>query len=297
MRVTSGMMVNDMLRNLNTNTMRLDEAQRKLYTGRKINAPSDDPAGLVKSLRLRTALNENEQYLSNINEAKSFMDTTDAALNNINEVLQRMRELAVKAATSSNAPDDMNAIATEIEQLNEQLQLVANSSYGSKYIFAGSNVTETPCDGNEWKGNSETLSTEIGIGVKIPLNLDMKSFFGSPDPDGPSDGGLFALTYGLQKAIENSEYSKVGLMLDDIDSKLNELTANRAIVGARLNRMELQENRLAEAEVSLTGLLGDVEDSDMEQVIMNLRLQENVFRASLAAGARILLPNLADFLR
>ncbi len=299
MRVTSGMMVNDMLRNLNTNTMRLDEAQRRLYTGRKINAPSDDPAGLVKALRLRTALNENEQYQANINEAKSFLDTTDAALNNINEVLQRMRELAVKASTGSNAPDDMNAIATEVEQLHEQLRLVANSSYGSKYIFAGSNVTQTPCDmqQDKWYGNDKILSTEIGVGVEIPLNLDMKVFFvGIEQEDGPS-GGLFELSVRLQKAIEDSDHSLTGDILDDIDLKMNELSDKRAMVGARLNRMQLQQNRLDEAEVSLTGLLGEVEDAELEQVIIDIKVQENVFRASLAAGARIILPNLADFLR
>lgn len=300
MRVTSAMMVNDMLRNLNTNTRRLDESQRQLYTGRKINAPSDDPSGLVKALRLRTALNENQQYLANINEANSFMDTTDGALNSINEVLQRVRELTVKASTGSNAPDDMKAIATEIEQLREQLLLVANSTYGSKYIFAGSNVTQAPCDGDFWKGNSETLPTEIGIGVKIALNLDMKAFFGNPggvDTGGSPDGGLFALMNDLKTAVDNSEHGTASSMLDNIDAKLNELSGKRAVVGARVNRMELQQNRLQEAEVSLSRLLGGVEDADMEQVIMNLRMQENVYRASLAAGARIIQPSLADFLR
>lgn len=300
MRVTSAMMVHDMLRNLNTNTRRLDESQRQLSTGRKINAPSDDPSGLVKALRLRTALNENQQYLANINEANSFMDTTDGALNSINELLQRVRELTNKAATGSNAPDDMKAIATEIEQLREQLLLVANSTYGSKYIFAGSNVTQAPCNGDFWKGNSETLPTEIGVGVKIPLNLDMKTFFGNPggvDTGGSPDGGLFALMNDLKTAVDNSEHGTVSAMLDDIDAKLNELSGKRAVVGARGNRMELQQNRLEEAEVSLSGLLGGVEDADMEQVIMNLRLQENVYRASLGAGARIIMPTLADFLR
>lgn len=300
MRITSAMMVNDLVRNLNTNTQRLDEFQRQLSTGRKINRPSDNPSGLVKALRLRTALTENEQFLANINEAYSFMETTDVALNDINAILQRIRELAVKAGTGSNADEDMQAISTEIEQLQEQLMLVANSTYGSKYVFAGTNVTQAPCDGDHWKGNSRLLETEIGIGVKVALNLDMKDFFGNPsgvDASGNPDGGVFAMVRELIDTINSSDYSGVSGMLDDIDAKIDDLLGSRAVVGARINRMELQQNRLEEAEVSLTTLLGGVEDADIEEVIMNLRMQENVYQSCLAAGARIIQPTLVDYLR
>lgn len=300
MRITPAMMVNGLIRNLNTNTRRLDEFQRQLITERKINRPSDDPSGVVKALRLRTALNENDQYLANINEAYSFMETTDGALNNINEFLQRVRELAVKAGTASNADEDMKAISTEIEQLKEQLQLVANSTYGSKFIFAGTNVTQAPCQGDTWKGNAQLLETEIGVGVKVAMNLDMTGFFGNPsgvDASGNPDGGVFGMINELVNLINASDYEGVSGMLDNVDAKIDDLLSKRAVVGARINRMELQQNRLEEAEVSLTGLLAGVEDVEFEEVVMNLRLQENVYNACLAAGARIIQPTLVDFLR
>ncbi len=300
MRITSTMMVNDLIRNLNTNTRRLDECQRQLFTGRKINSPSDDPSGLVKALRLRTALNENEQYLANINEANSFMETTDGALNNINEILQRVRELAVKAGTGSNSEEVMQAISAEMEQLKEQLQLVANSTYGSKFIFAGSNVTQAPCEGEAWKGNAQLLETEIGIGVKVALNLDMTGFFGNPggvDASGDPDGGVFAMINDLITSINASDFEGISGMLDNVDAKIDDLLGKRAVVGARVNRMELQQNRLEEAEISLTSLLAGVEDVEFEEAVMNLRMQENVYSASLAAGARIIQPTLVDFLK
>lgn len=87
MRVTNKMLTNELRRNLNTNMMRLDEFQRQLSTTKKLNRPSDNPAALVKALRLRTNLNEGEQYLSNINESVSFLETTDAALYNVGEIM------------------------------------------------------------------------------------------------------------------------------------------------------------------------------------------------------------------
>ena len=177
MRVTNKMLVNELNRSLANNLLRMDKFQRQLSTTRRINTPSDDPAGLVKSLRLRTNLIEGEQYLANINESLGFLDTTDAAFGNINEILHDAREMAVKASTDSNVKPDFAAMAKKIREMNEQLKMIANSTYGSKYIFAGSNITETPYENEKWRGNSEVLETEIGVGVKIPYNIDAREFF------------------------------------------------------------------------------------------------------------------------
>ena len=64
MRVTSNMIINDLKRNMNSNLQGLDLLQRQLSTGKKLNLPSDNPAGLIKSLRLRTNLGEGQQYLN-----------------------------------------------------------------------------------------------------------------------------------------------------------------------------------------------------------------------------------------
>ena len=68
-------------------------------------------------------------------------------------------------------------------------------------------------------------------------------------------------------------------------------------VGARVNRLELQQSRLESIQETFTSLLSKTEDANMAEVIMQLQLQENVYRASLAAGARIIQPSLLDFLR
>lgn len=178
MRITNKMLTNELRKNLNTNMMRLDEFQRQLSSGKKLNRPSDNPAALVKALRLRTSLNEGEQYLTNINESVSFLETTDAALYNVGEIMQRARELGVKAATGTNDPDAHKAVAKEIRELNDQLKIIANTTYGSKHVFAGTNVTEAPYNNGRWYGNQDFLAVEVGVGVTTPINVpQMKEFF------------------------------------------------------------------------------------------------------------------------
>ncbi|NLW90814.1 MAG: flagellar hook-associated protein FlgL [Syntrophomonadaceae bacterium] len=178
LRITDGMMVNNTRRHLNSNLLRLDEFERQIASGKTISRPSDNPAGTVKSLRLRTSLMEGEQYLANINEALSFMQTTDSSLNDVDQLIQAIREKTVLAATGSNSSQSFKAIAQEISELQDQLRIIANATYGSKYIFAGTNVTEIPYENGKWSGNEDWLSVEIGVGVKADINIpEMKSFF------------------------------------------------------------------------------------------------------------------------
>lgn len=299
-RVTNNMLVNDLMRNLNNNYRMMDKYQRQLATGRKINAPSDNPAGLVKSLRLRTNIVENEQYLANIGEAINFMETTDSALDNITQILHRVRELTVKAANGTNDPGAHQAIADEVRELNEQLKLIANTTYGTKHVFGGRNVTEPPCKGNSWQGNDEYLELEIGVGITVPINItnkDMNYFFTDHDDGTEVKEGIFTLLDNLVNDIKNGELDKISSALGKIDDKMSDMLTARSVIGAKVNRLELQRSRLESTGISFTGLLAANEDADLAEVIMQLKMQENVYRASLAAGARIIQPSLVDFLR
>mgnify|MGYP002411154018 FL=1 len=86
-------------------------------------------------------------------------------------------------------------------------------------------------------------------------------------------------------------------MLSEIDADMNNLLRVRADVGARTNRLELSADRLESDTVNFTKLMSLNEDVDTAETIMNLKNEENVYRASLAGGARIIQPSLVDFLR
>ncbi len=319
-RVTNTMLVNELTRNLNTNMRLMEKYHRQLETGRKINKPSDNPAGLVKSLRLRTNLTEGEQYINNIGEAINFMETTDSAFDNVGSIIHRIRVLTVNASNVGvNDEGALTAIADEIRELNDQLKMIANTTYGSKHVFAGSNITEQPYkeadeppNNHGWTGNDKHLDLEIAIGVKMPINLtdkDMNEFFTSQvvigvDEDGEDievPGGIFALVEKIENDIRDVANGATDIDIDAnlslLDAKNEDLLSARSAIGAKINRLELQLNRLEATQISYTGLLSKNEDADQAEVIMYLKVQETVYRASLAAGARIIQPSLIDFIR
>ena len=102
---------------------------------------------------------------------------------------------------------------------------------------------------------------------------------------------------GSREALEGSEDLNPGDLIGDLEAGLDHILSIRAEVGARVNRLELVNNRLEDTHFSYTRLLSETENADIAETIIELKAQENVYLASLGAGARIIQPSLLDFLR
>lgn len=301
MRITQGVLINNMLRNYNKNMAKMDKLNTQLAAGTRINTPSDDPAGLVTSLRLRTKLHQNEQYKKNVSDALSWMEIADSALNNYNSVLQRVRELTVEAANGTNEPSSLKAIADELKQLKDEIGDIANTTLDDRYIFGGTRTMDKVYDkaSGQWLGNANPINYEIGENITLQVNLTGEVFDVDFSTDPPElAGSIFATLDKLIADVENGLYEEIGgADLAKLDEHINNLLSYRSEVGAKMNRLEMVNSRLEDTEVNYTKLLSDNEDVNMAKVIVELTNQENIYRASLAAGARIIQPSLVDFLR
>src|SRR5215210_7366921 len=109
MRVTPGMMMNSTLHNIELNQSRTEQLQNQITSGSRISKPSDDPIGAARAINLQETLGASDQYVRNIDEASSWLNTTDSALNAVTQALHRSRELAVQAGNDSLTPNDRAA--------------------------------------------------------------------------------------------------------------------------------------------------------------------------------------------
>ena len=297
MRITNKVLSNNMLRNMYQTMRGMDKYQQMLTTNKKINRPSDNPSGNITSLRMRTKLAQNEQFKENVTAAKSWLETTEDSLIAMGEIMQRGRELAIKGANGSNDEGALEAIAVEIEQLLDEMKVQANSKLSDRYIFGGTNTSEEIYNGTDWAGNSKIMLVEIGEGITTELNLDGKKIFGIDDTPGNPDS-IFATLTNMSINLKNGELDKVGGEdLAKFDAHIETLLSARSEIGAKVNRIDMTMNRLVGSEASYTKVLSDTEDADTAEVIIRLKEQENLYNATLAAGARIIQPSLVDFLR
>jgi flagellar hook-associated protein 3 FlgL len=292
MRVTQGMLASNSLRNLSKSYEKLGNYQDQLNTGKKISRPSQDPVVAMKGMYYRSNLSEVEQYQRNLSEAYLWMDNSEAGLEQANSALQRVRELIVQGKNGTNDEDDRAAIAKEIEQLKQDLVETANTKVAGRYIFNGTEVDTAPVEhGNPPTVtlNTEDYTVEVSAGVKIKTNIN---------PDKVFNQGMFdTLDDIIQSFGGNYDSEDMDQFLEDIDTRLNTLQAERSELGARYNRLEMIDNRLGKTEVMANKIISDNEDADMEKVITDLTLQESVHRAALSVGSRIIQPTLMDFLR
>ncbi|MFD2044991.1 flagellar hook-associated protein FlgL [Ornithinibacillus salinisoli] len=293
MRVTQSMLSNNMLKNLSNSYSNLGKYMDQLSTGKKINKPSDDPVIAMKGMNYRSQLIEVEQFLRNTNEVHNWMDNSDAALDKATQAVQKLRELAVQASSDTYGPEERKNIMEEAEQLKEHLIEIANTKVNGKYIFNGSATNQAPINGdaNDVEFNTEIVNIEVANGTKLQANINPEKVFGN------TDDNIFQDIDGFINALENNDQEAIEQSIETLDSNINNIINARADLGARMNRLELVENRLAEQEVIATKMMSENEDVDYEEAITNLITQESVHRAALSAGSRIIQPTLLDFLR
>lgn len=328
MRITNGMMLSSMMRNMGRNLSRMDKLEQNLATGKKFMAPSDDPIGVSRSLRLNTDVANMDQYKRNVEDAQSWMETTEMAVNNLVTVFQRARELTVQATNGTNSAEETNAIASEIKQLKEQIINIGNTTYAGSYIFSGfkTNKPLFDKDGNyslKAKASdpdmalntSEIIEYNVGIAERMTVNILPQRLFGKIDtaatPPATADDAvntnaaistsdtpqMIKVFDDLIAGLESNNSADISKALTRIDMHFNNINAVRSEIGVKTNRLELTANRIEDDTINLKSLLSKNEDADMSEVIMNLKMQENVYKASLSGGARIIQPSLMDFLR
>ncbi|MDR0138782.1 flagellar hook-associated protein FlgL [Metabacillus idriensis] len=293
MRVTQSMLAGNSLRNLSKSYEKMGTYQDQLATGKKINRPSDDPVVAMKGMHYRTNLTEVEQYQRNISEAYQWMENSEAGIEQGTQVLQRVRELMVQASNGTNGPEDLKAIGAEIKQLKEDLVGSANTQVAGNYIFNGTQTKEAPvtlnADGTVTVNiDKSPFEIEVSKGVQLKANINSDNVF-SED--------LFTVMDSIEKALSSGDASGLDGLLSDLDGKMDLMSAERAELGARYNRLELIEDRVGKQEIVSTRILSENEDADLEKVIMDMTAQESIHRAALSVGARIIQPTLMDFLR
>lgn len=294
MRVTQGMLTGNMMRNLMNSQAQMQKYFDQVNTGKKISKPSDDPVIAMKGMNYRTQVAGVEQYKRNVGEAHNWMDNSDAALDKTTQTLQRLRELTIKASNSTNDTAELDSIKKEVEQLEEHIIDLANTNVNGKYIFNGSNTKDKPVktengEITDYPIAENDVFINVGNGMKIKANVSPASVFTED---------FFGRISDLKNALSTEgDRADLNASIEAMDQNINDTINARADLGARMNRMELVENRLDEQSVIAKKIMSENEDIDFAVAITNLITQESLHRAALAAGSRIIQPSLLDFLR
>lgn len=297
MRVTASMQNTQMLRNLRNNNSDIMGWQNKLSTGQKISKPSDDPVGIGYQMRYTTELSRNEQYKTNAQTGSGWLSQTDSVLQQAQSILQRLNTLVNQAANGTVTNEVRAQIGLEVSQLKEQMIAVGNSTYDGRHIFNGQKTDERPysSDAANDTTDSGVYYLNISSSVSVAVSITGEDVFGKAGD--PPESNIFAMFDDIIGKLNSGDQTGLSGSLGIIDGSIDRISSNLAEVGARMNRFELIESRIADEKVSITALRSNVADVDMADALIQLQLEQNVLQASLSVGAKVMQMSLLDYIR
>jgi flagellar hook-associated protein 3 FlgL len=303
-RVTTLMIAQTTLDELNQAYDRLSTTQEQLSSGKVINQPSDNPYGMSMVLRMQGELGSLNNYTNQINDGTAWSQASQTALTNIANVVQRVRELTVQGANGTNTSADLNAQAAEVDQLISSVEQEANTTYDGQYVFAGTaNVAPyQAATGDAYQGNTGSAAAVtrlIGPGTSVQVNADLGSVLGSgQNGAGGPDGKLLDVLRTISADMKSGNISALGNAdLTNLDTNFNALTELQASVGGITDRLQLASSRIQSLQLNDTQVLSNTQDADMAQTMINYSTEQAAYTAALKAGANIVQQSLLNFLQ
>jgi flagellar hook-associated protein 3 FlgL len=303
MRVGENTTLNTVRDSLNRSRLKMNDLQKQNATLKRVNAPSDDPVGNSKLMTIRNESLDNEQFEKNSNLAKTFLNYTDASLEEITNLIGRAKELALgQASSAANGADSRAMVAQEIKNIQSEVTAIANRRLGDRYIFSGYKTSTMPFDaepGGEsgYKGDDGNIMVEVQKDVFIGMNIPGRELFLGPKPAAPaaippgalpdkapnslplrapaSQGGAspeMAMSIAAQSDPNQNifhvlEGLRVGLMTNDVDQ-----------IRATLEPLDKLASRVVTTRAQVGARTGGIDSA-----IANMG-KKNVFNAELQSG-------------
>lgn len=221
MRIADKMTYDQVLKNVTQNRSEMYDLQNKAATQKRVTKPSDDPVAAARVLSSRIDLEGTKQYMKNLNYAQSFLDYTDQSLDELTQNLVRLKELIISQVNDASAnKNTRRVIATEVDQIFNQMVKIGNRKLADRFIFAGYKTTKPPFDLNgDYRGDRGEIL--IGLDKENYLAMNMpgsKVFMG----EGLSADGISHAT-STQPATIEQFLVEIGMKESSIDSIRSEV--------------------------------------------------------------------------
>jgi flagellar hook-associated protein 3 FlgL len=264
---------------------RQDEAQERLSSGRRINRPSDDPAGAGAVLRLRTSQQEVERFGRSASEVGSALLTADAALDGYESLLERARVLLSQAASDTTTPAAREATATEIEGLRDRLLRVANQRSGERYVFGGTvqNVAPYAADGTFQGTGAQARLVQIEPGAP-PVASDVTASEVFEDATGTIFAALDAAVTAIRGTGDAAaDRAAVSAAIGRVDNFSARASSARVRVGVGLAAAEGVAERLGRDQLLFEERAQSIESADLAESAVALAESARAVEATLQA--------------
>ncbi|MBD8698257.1 flagellin FliC [Sphingomonas sp. CFBP 13714] len=239
----------------------LSTAMERLSTGKRINSAKDDAAGLAISTSMTAQVRGMNQGIRNANDGISMAQTAEGALDEVTNMLQRVRELAVQSSSGTYSAEDKTNIQAEVTALTAQItSTLKNTEFNGNKLFDGTT------------GATGVVTIQAGANADDKISLTLTKL-----TDNTTITAATALNLGT--ATDNSAIATV-------DAALDTITTARAGLGAGQNQLQSAVNNLTSNSTNLSDAKSRIEDADFSAETTALAKAQILSQASTAMLAQ-----------
>jgi flagellin len=243
MRINTNIAAFNAYRNLTATNTAMGKSLEKLSSGLRINRAADDAAGLVISQDLRAQVSGLQQATRNAQDGISVVQTAEGALNEVNTMLQRMRDLAIQSSNGSNSTAARSAADAEFTALRDEItRLGSSTTFGNLNLLSG--------------GTTGGVNFASGVAFQIGANTgDTLTVTINPLNSGAAVSGLAAASVATATGASAA--------ISALDSAISEVSSLRGSLGAVQNRFESTINSLQVSTENVSASESRIRDTDM----------------------------------
>ncbi|HHJ35450.1 MAG TPA: flagellar hook-associated protein 3 [Gammaproteobacteria bacterium] len=300
MRLSSSQIYQQAVNAMQNKQSDLAKTQLQLATGKRILAPSDDPASATRILDLNQVIETTDQYQRNADYAETRLSSEETILADVGNVLQRIRELSVRANNDTLSAGDRQAIAEEVRTNLEAVTQLANSQDASgEYLFSGFKTDTVPFtdDGSgnyAYQGDQGVRSLQIGNKRQVSVGDAGNDVFMKVDDGAGGTVNMFEMLYGIMTDLEANNPSTTSLT--QLDSAIDVVLNTRSTIGARMNTIDTQRNANDSFSLILQENRSSLEDLDYAKAVSQFEQQILALQASQQSFVKIEGLSLFNFL-
>ncbi len=235
----------------------LGSAMERLSTGKRINSAKDDAAGMAIATSMTAQVRGMNQAIRNSNDGIALAQTAEGSLNEVTNMLQRVRELAVQSSSGTyQDTTDRAYMQAEVDELTAQIdQVITNTEFNGVKLFDSSTATVT---------------VQAGANTADTIDLAM------------ADLTSLAASGGAAGSYDVSTATAANTLLDAVDTELDSINSARSTLGAGQNRLESAVNNLTNTVTNLADARSRIEDTDYSAETTALAKAQILSQASTA---------------
>jgi flagellar hook-associated protein 3 FlgL len=305
MRVTQAGFYNQAAQQLGKQQAKVFETQAQLSSGKNILKPSDDPALATSINKLKSQIDVNQRYLTNLERMQDTLKMQESSITNAVDVVARIKELGVQGANNAS---DRKSIAIEVGELISSLTDLGNMrGTDGAYLFSGYSQGQPPFSQSSsgvvtYTGSTDALKVMVDEGRSMQLGVPGSDVFGTVVHQNQSTGTtsrieLFSTLSAMHEALVTNDSDGIRSGLDKVTSVHEHIITQQSNIGSRMQRIETLTHAVEDRDYTYKILQSNMEDLDYVAAASRLKTQSLALQAGQQTFTQLSELSLFKYIR